>query len=678
MTWIGSLLWCAFLGAPQSTEDVLPDRYVAGEILYALHGEAQAPVREELGDLVDATADVDLWPGRIFKMTIADPDRLADAILELRGHPAVRYAEANGYWQIAETIPDDPSYPSQYGFPIIDAPNAWDDATDASIIKIAVIDTGVQYDHPDLAANMWTNPDEIPGNGVDDDNNGYIDDVLGWDFVNDDNDPDDDHGHGTHCSGTVGAVTNNATGVAGVCWQAQIIPIKFLDSGGSGTWDDSVLAVEYAVSVGAQLSSNSWGGGGGSSALEDAIDLAGDIGHLFVAAAGNFDEDIDVSPFYPAAYDLPEIISVAATDSADNRASFSNYGKIGVDLAAPGVSILSTWIGDSYHTISGTSMACPHVAGVCNMLFAETGETSYENVKAWVMGGVDPVASMDGISVTGGRLNMRKTLDLAYAPIPPVGVMLSFRESGSAGGVTFAPEDIVHLDAGMTTFSMWFDGSDVLPVGVDVDAIARLDDGSLLLSLAGDGVSVPGLQGGPAGDVVDDEDLIRFFGTSYGDVTEGWFVFYFDGSDVSLTTVGENIRAVSFDELGNLHLSTRGKYDVGITGKNEDVLSFAPSQLGDTTAGTWSLLFDGRSSDVKLGKRGEQVIAYTWLRASGELALSTAKDFRVPGHTGQNDDVLLFTPTLLGPGTLGSFSLYFDGAALGLDPYNIDGLHIVE
>ena len=213
----------------------------------------------------------------------------------------------------------------------IDAPETWSFQTGAQVV-IGVIDTGVDRTHPDLAANIWTNPGEIAGNGLDDDGNGYVDDVHGWDFVNGDNDPMDDHGHGTHCAGTIAGIGDNGIGVAGVCWSARIMALKFLDAGGYGTTSDAVLAVEYATANGARLTSNSWGRHGYSAALYDAIAAARDAGALFIAAAGNDGVNNDLSPHYPSSYDLSDIIAVAATDRNDGLANFSCYGAASVDV----------------------------------------------------------------------------------------------------------------------------------------------------------------------------------------------------------------------------------------------------------------------------------------------------------------------------------------------------------
>lgn len=274
--------------------------------------------------------------------------------LELyRDDPNVEYAEPD-YYLYATAVPDDPYFDRLWGLhntgqdvngtsgvqdADIDAVEAWDIATGSSSVVVAVIDSGVDYNHPDLSANIWTNPDEIPGNGIDDDENGYIDDVRGWDFCDNDNNPEDYNAHGTHVAGTIAARGNNAAGVAGVCWTAKIMALRFLNAGGRGLTSDAISAIEYANTKGAHVVNNSWGGRGFSQALKDAINA---FPALIVCAAGNDGTDNDNAPQYPSSYDCPNIIAVAATDQEDNLASFSNYGLLSVDVAAPGTNIYST------------------------------------------------------------------------------------------------------------------------------------------------------------------------------------------------------------------------------------------------------------------------------------------------------------------------------------------------
>jgi subtilisin family serine protease len=249
-----------------------------------------------------------------------------------------------------------------------------------------------------IRANVWVNEAELNGtSGIDDDDNGYIDDIYGYDFINNDGDPTDDAGHGTHCSGTIAAAGDNGLNVVGVCWNARVMGLKFLGAGGSGSTDDAVDAFYYAVENGADVTSNSWGGGGYSTTMEEAINYAYSQGVVMVAAAGN---DGDTDPQYPAYYD--NMISVAATDSDDQKASFSTYGDW-VDIAAPGVSILSLRASGGTATADGTSMACPHVAGASALLLSANPLLTPDEVYTLLTETVDPIAPEVCIS---GRLNI--------------------------------------------------------------------------------------------------------------------------------------------------------------------------------------------------------------------------------------------------------------------------------
>lgn len=325
----------------------------------------------------------------------------------------------------ATGLPNDPRFDELWGMhntgasglddADIDAPEAWDSLT-ASDVVVAVIDTGVDYTHEDLAANMWTNPGEIPGNGIDDEGNGFVDDYYGYDFSANDSDPIDEMGHGTHVAGTIAAVGDNGVGVTGVNWQSKIMAVRFLDAGGGGWTDDAVEATLYAAANGARVTNNSWGGWGFDQPLYDAIKAVQDAGVLTVAAAGN--EGTDAFPLYPAAFDLPGIISVAASTSTDELAYFSNWGKVSVDLAAPGQSILSTvptetWLGDpsGYMYLDGTSMATPHVAGAAALLLAQDGARSAVGVKQLILQTVDVRGAFSGKMVSNGRLNLNNAVN---------------------------------------------------------------------------------------------------------------------------------------------------------------------------------------------------------------------------------------------------------------------------
>jgi subtilisin family serine protease len=293
----------------------------------------------------------------------------------------------------------------QAGIGGIDAVHAWSVTHASAANVIAIIDTGVDRTHPELQGNLWVNTGEIPGNGIDDDGNGFIDDVNGWDFHNRDNDPADGHGHGTHVAGTIAARGNNTLGVTGVCWNAQIMPLKFLSDAGSGYTSDAVSAVSYATRMGARVSNNSWGGGGYSQALFDAIKAANVAGSLFVAAAGNNNSDNDSGPHYPASYAAANVTAVAATDSSDALAYYSNYGANSVHLAAPGTGILSLRPGGQYAYLSGTSMATPHVTGVAALLLSQNPTLTPIEVKRLLLLGVDSLASLSASVASQGRLN---------------------------------------------------------------------------------------------------------------------------------------------------------------------------------------------------------------------------------------------------------------------------------
>ncbi|HSG06015.1 MAG TPA: S8 family peptidase, partial [Nitrospiria bacterium] len=302
---------------------------------------------------------------------------------------------------------------------------------------VASIDSGVDYTHSDLAANIWVNPGEIPGNGVDDDGNGYIDDVHGWDFENNDNDPMDDNGHGTHTAGTIAGVGNNGLGITGVAWRAAVMPLKFMDSTGSGFSSNAAAALIYAANAGAQISNNSWGCFGRaacfSQTLENAIAYANTLGMTFVTSAGNDGANVDVTVDYPCTSTQPNVVCVAATDQNDLRPAFSSYGATSVDLGAPGVNILSTVPSGScelcdssgYLALNGTSMAGPHVAGAAAVLISRFPGYTHTQIINLILGWVDPVASLAGLTVTGGRLNLNAAVQSSLTTSPDFEISVS-------------------------------------------------------------------------------------------------------------------------------------------------------------------------------------------------------------------------------------------------------------
>ena len=364
--------------------------------------------------------------------------RVKDTIEKLKKNPSVRYAEPNYLWRATAALPNDPDFDLQWGLyntgqtggtvdADIDASEAWDVNTGSPDVVVAVIDTGVDYTHIDLAGNMWTNAGEIPGNTIDDDNNGYVDDVHGINAIDGSGDPMDDAVdiyHGTHCAGIIAAVGNNSTGISGVCWSSKIMALKFLNEWGFGSTDDAIECIEYMVTmknsygVNVKVLSNSWGGDGYSYALEDAINLAKESDILFIAAAGNGGSNNDLLPDYPASYDCLNIISVAASDHNDELAYFSQYGYNSVDVAAPGVNIWSAKLGDDYQYLSGTSMAAPHVSGLAGLIFAKNPAISYLDVKEKIFRTVDKKSYLEDVIASGGRINAYNALTASIQPGP--------------------------------------------------------------------------------------------------------------------------------------------------------------------------------------------------------------------------------------------------------------------
>jgi len=311
----------------------------------------------------------------------------------------------------------------------IDAPQAWDIYTGDPNYRVAVIDTGIDFNHPDLQGNIWVNPGEIANDGIDNGGNGYIDDVRGWNFVTNTNNPQDGNGHGTHVSGTIAAKGNNGIGVAGVAWNAKIVPLKFLSDTGSGTTANAIKAIDYCTANGIKLSNNSWGGGLFDSLLLQAIANAGAADHLFVAAAGNSALNIDVSLFYPASYNLSNMVNVASTTNTGGLSSFSNFGVGTVHVGAPGSNVFSTWpialtvLGqpNGYNSISGTSMAAPHVTGLAALLRGKMPGWTATQVRSAILGSTKPLASLAGKVSREGIISAYNALAATNTEtIPPI------------------------------------------------------------------------------------------------------------------------------------------------------------------------------------------------------------------------------------------------------------------
>jgi subtilisin family serine protease len=345
---------------------------------------------------------------------------------ELRNSAAVEYVEPDVRTFALET-PSDPMFQNQWAHQKIQSIPAWDITHGSQNVVVAVIDTGVDFSHPDLQANMWNNPGEIPGNSVDDDRNGYVDDFYGYDFANGDPDPTaDDTGvfHGTHTAGTVGAVGGNGTGIVGHAPVVKIMALKFLSGNGGGDVSDAIRAIDYAIANGAQIMNNSWGSEMPSHALSDAIGRAQKAGILFVAASGNGGSDgigdnNDVSPSYPANYQFDNVISVASSNQNDELSRFSNFGASNVQIAAPGENILSTMNGARYQSMSGTSMASPLISGVLALMIARRPDLSYQQIKHALLTNVDSLSSLAGKVSSGGRVNALKALNaISNGPVP--------------------------------------------------------------------------------------------------------------------------------------------------------------------------------------------------------------------------------------------------------------------
>jgi subtilisin family serine protease len=328
--------------------------------------------------------------------------------------------------ELAEGSPNDPLFTDQWALSNLGqgggkanadvaALKAWKKTRGSSEVVVAVLDTGVDYTHGDLASNMWFRPDGVPA--YNDAELGTLNDRRGFNAASNFSDPMDDNGHGTHCAGVIGAEGNNELGIAGLNWDVQIMPLKFLGRGGFGSTKDAIEAINYAVDrkkngVNLRIISASWGSTQYSKALEDAIRAAGDEGILFVAAAGNSSSDNDKRKHYPSNYELPNVVSVAALDSSDLLASFSNFGAKSVHVAAPGKEIVSTWLNDGYREASGTSMATPHVAGIAALILAAEPDLSVKELRERLLKSYDPLDLLNGRIFSAGRVNAAKALGM--------------------------------------------------------------------------------------------------------------------------------------------------------------------------------------------------------------------------------------------------------------------------
>jgi subtilisin family serine protease len=400
-------------------------RFAAGELLVKFRQEIGPGPAAKIARGLGATILPDVGGPQVKRIKLPKGMSVEKAVEMFRRRTDVEYAQPNYYYRL-QTTPNDTLFPNagMWGMAKISAPAAWDITTGSAQVVVADIDTGARYTHEDLAANIWKNPGEIPSNGIDDDGNGFVDDYYGYDFFSNDPDPWDEYGfgHGTHTAGTIGAVGNNSTGVVGVTWNIRIMVIKIYSAAGTDTTSAVLVNAHNYVrmmkqrGVNVRVTNNSYGGCpeacSGDKAVEDALNSLGDAGVLNVFAAGNANANNDVTPEFPASYSSPEIISVAASDVDDNKASFSSYGATSVDLAAPGLGIMSTLkaTDSSYGLSSGTSMATQHVTGAAALLAASDPTLSAASLKATILNNVDPLANWNGVVKTGGRLNVAKAL----------------------------------------------------------------------------------------------------------------------------------------------------------------------------------------------------------------------------------------------------------------------------
>ncbi|MDX2246879.1 MAG: S8 family serine peptidase [Bacteroidia bacterium] len=428
------LVFLFLLNTHLAAQTSLPDR-----LLLKKEGREETTVMRQLRESyvllsTDPVSGLEVWK----KSSEADRQAVADLRAKIDAEN-VSYLESDALF-FTSFIPNDPDFSYQWGFQNvgqdggkpgadIHAVGAWENQTGSDTITAAIIDTGTDWQHPDLVENIWQNLGEDtdgdghvleqiggvwvfdPGDvdGIDSDGNGYIDDFIGWDFANNDNDPSDDHvfGHGTHVAGTVGAKGNNGLGVSGVSWHSKLMILKFLNQEGTGYASDAIFALNYAVAMGAQVSNNSWGGPIYNSFLENAISQANTAGHLFVTAAGNnFGNNNDQYPVFPAAFNLNNILTVTATDLQDQLAIFANIGPTTVDIAAPGFAIYSTLPGGSYGYLSGTSMAAPFGTGAACLLLSSQPESSPLEIIQRIIRSADPLESLRGKMVSGARINV--------------------------------------------------------------------------------------------------------------------------------------------------------------------------------------------------------------------------------------------------------------------------------
>jgi len=515
--------------------------FVAGQVLVRYRSEALA--RNKGASMRIAALDGTLLPLNVERFGGSDlipglriarvaPDDTLKAVAALRQQSDVLYAEPN-YILHADLTPNDPSFNAQYGLTLIGGPQAWNVNTGSTSVVIGVIDQGIDFSHPDLQANSWTNPAEIPGNGIDDDGNGRIDDVHGFNFVDNNGtvfsgQPIEDHA--THVAGIAGAVGNNNVGVAGVNWSVGLMSLKFLDADGSGDTASAISACQYAKlmrnlwestshakGANVRVLNASFGGGGFSQSFLDAINEVNNANIMFVAAAGNVDNGTripnnDLVPHFPSSFDAPNIIAVASTNQTDALSSFSHFGATSVDLGAPGQGILSTTPGNTYSSFSGTSMATPYVAGSAALLWAQNPNLTLQQVKNLLLMNGNILPALVDKTLSGRRLNVGNSmLSLISGDTAPPGTVGSFHINSQNGrtlnvGWTASGDDGASGNASLYELVFTDSGGQVIPLrgvipknsgslqSVDVKIPFRHTSGTLSLREFDDG----GNEGTPA------------------------------------------------------------------------------------------------------------------------------------------------------------------------------------
>jgi len=449
-------------------EELLQDPSLArnpfGLIVQFEHGLTDQDLAEALAPIGGVLIGKAVADGSTYLIETLYELEAASGILE--SDARVKSVEFDEVLQITD-LPSDPDLNQLWGLNStygIDAPGAWASTLGDSSVVVAVIDTGIDLDHPDLVNNLWTNTDEIPGNGVDDDNNGFIDDIHGWDFVNNDGNPDDDNNHGTHVAGTI-AASANSIGVVGVAPGVQVMGLKFLNSSGSGMTSHALQSLQYAIDNGALISNNSWGGGGFSSAMETLLTQAETVNHLFVAAAGNSSNNIDTSPTYPAAYQNANVISVASIQSDGSRSGFSNYGTTNVDVAAPGSGIRSTISGGGYASFNGTSMASPHVAGIAALMRSLEPNVSTADIKRILIETSTFDSRLETVSDSGGRVNASAAVSAVNGSIPSLSITSTATVITEGEAVTFSATATDSSDTDISNQVEWKIGEELQATG---------------------------------------------------------------------------------------------------------------------------------------------------------------------------------------------------------------------